>query len=109
MSKIEQLHEIQGNIQNINFYASELLVIFQKQNVGEYIKNMDECQEIFNDDKIKVSFCMMEKTCPYELGRYYECKEKDKSICYGEQNVLEKCMKKPINQLMSILGKHKLY
>ena len=110
MSKIEQLHEIQGNIKDINFYASELFVILRTKNVYNYIQNMDKCQEIYNENKIKVSHCMMERTCPLEIGRYYDCKEKDsRAVCHGEENVLENCIRKPINKLMNIIGKHKLY
>ena len=110
MAKIEHLHEIQGNVQEINFFPSELFVIFRTKNVYEYIKYMDKCQEVFHDDKKKVSLCMLEKYCPHEVGRFFDCKEKEmRSICWSEQNQLEYCIKKPINQLMNILGKHKLY
>ena len=110
MSKVEMLHEIQGNIQEINFFPSEAFVIYRVKNVYEYIKHMENCKEIYVEDKKKVSTCLMERHCPHEIGMFNNCKEKDtRAVCLSEQVLLEKCVKQPVNQLMNILGKHKLY
>jgi len=110
MAKIGSLLEIQKNIAEINFLPSELVMLIRSKNVLHYLKVMEGCQDKHQNNFQKVGLCTMEKYCPNEYVRFFECKSKNNTNeCFNEQVDLDKCMKIPINQMLNILHKSKSY
>lgn len=110
MAKIASILEIHKNITEINFLPSELMSIIRSKNVLYYVKCIELCQDKFLDDTQKVGLCTLEQYCPTEYSKFLECKSKNKNNeCYNEQIEVDKCIKKPINQLLNIFKKSKSY
>ena len=110
MAKIGSLLEIQKNISEINFLPSELMMIVRSNSVLHYLRCMESCQDTHQRNQQKVGLCTMEKYCPNQYVRFFECKSKNnKNECFNEQVEIEKCMKIPINQMLSVFHKAKSY
>ena len=110
MAKIGSLIEVQKNIAEIHFLPSELMMLIRNKNVLHYIKHMEACQETHQNNFQKVGLCAMEKYCPNEYVRFFECHAKiNNNECFNQQVELENCMKPPIYQMLNMFQKAKSY